>query len=168
MKRTLAVTASVAFALLVLCRIASAAPTATAAAALSAQATGDPIAKAKELFQRYVELEHNFDPAQADLYSDKAVITNKRIMPDGKVVPLTVPALRYKKVIRDGMAEARRKGDIANYTGDTYTLEKGKVRINVVRYLALKKYSSPMSMLVGPDAASGKWLIFEENSESHM
>jgi hypothetical protein len=159
MKRILAVAASLAFALLVLCRIAS--------ATAPVPSVGDPIAKAKELFQRYVELEHNFDPAQADLYSDKAVITNKRIMPDGKVVPLTVPALRYKKVIRDGMAEARRKGDIANYTGDTYTLEKGKVRINVVRYLALKKYSSPMSMLVGPDA-SGKWLIFEENSESHM
>jgi hypothetical protein len=159
MKRTFAVLASLAFALLVLCRIASATAT--------VPSVGDPIAKAKELFQRYVELEHNFDPAQADLYSDKAVITNKRIMPDGKVVPLTVPALRYKKVIRDGMAAARRKGDIANYTGDTYTLEKGKVRINVVRYLALKKYSSPMSMLVGPDA-SGKWLILEENSESHM
>ncbi|HEX4494368.1 MAG TPA: hypothetical protein VIE43_01760 [Thermoanaerobaculia bacterium] len=168
MKRTLAVLASFAFALVVLCRIASAAPPATATAAPSVQAVGDPIAKAKELFQRYVELEHSFDPAQADLYSDKAMITNKRIMPDGKVVPLTVPALRYKKVIRDGMAEARRKGDIANYTGDTYTLEKGKVRINVVRYLALKKYSSPMSMVVGPDAASGKWLILEENSESHM
>ena len=95
------------------------------------------------------------------------MIKNKRIMPDGKVVPLTVPALRYKKVVRDGMAKARKDGDIANYTNDTYTLEKGKVRIHVTRYLALKKYSSPMSMLVGPDA-TGKWVILEEESESHL
>jgi hypothetical protein len=158
MKRTLATLIPVAaIALLALCQSASA----------TAAASTDPIAKAKALFQRYVELEHAFDPAQADLYSDQAVIRNKRILHDGKVIPLTVPATRYKKVIRDGMAEARRKGDVANYTDDTYTLEKGKVRIHVVRYLALKKYSSPMSMLVGPDA-TGKWMIFEEESESHL
>jgi len=160
MKRTLAAFAAIA--LLALCQAASATATTTAAV------KGDSIAKAKALFQRYVELEHAFDPAQADLYSDMAVIRNKRIMPDGKVVPLTVPALRYKKVVRDGMAKARKDGDIANYTNDTYTLEKGgKVRIHVTRYLALRKYASPMSMLVGPDA-TGKWVIFEEESESHM
>lgn len=160
MKRALFTFATLAF--LALCQTASATATVT-----TATGQGDPIAKAKALFQRYVELEHAFDPAQADLYSDQARIVSKRIMPDGKVIPLTVPASRYKKLVRDGMPAARQKGDIANYTGDTYTLEKGKVRIHVVRYLALKKYSSPMSMLVGPDA-SGKWVIFEEESESHM
>src|SRR5580692_5171495 len=101
MKRTLATISTVAaIAFLALCQLASATATTTAAP------KGDPIAQAKALFQRYVELEHAFDPAQADLYSDKAVIKNKRIMPDGKVVPLTVPALRYKKVVRDGMAKA--------------------------------------------------------------
>ncbi len=160
MKRALFTFATLAF--LALCQIASATATAT-----TDKGQGDPIAKAKALFQRYVELEHAFDPAQADLYWDQAVIKNKRIMPDGKVVPLTVPALRYKKVVRDGMAKARKDGDIANYTNDTYTLEKGKVRIHVTRYLALKKYSSPMSMLVGPDA-TGKWVILEEESESHL
>jgi hypothetical protein len=161
-KRTLATLSAAAFALLALCQAASAAPAPTAAV------KGNPIAQAKALFQRYVELEHAFDPAQADLYSDQARIISKRIMPDGKVIPLMVPASRYKKLVRDGMPAARQKGDIANYTGDTYTLEKGgKVRIRVTRYLALKKYSSPMSMLVGPDA-TGKWVIFEEESESHM
>jgi hypothetical protein len=163
LKRTLAaISVLTAFAFVALCPPASATATTTVAP------KGDPIAQAKALFQRYVELEHAFDPAQADLYSDKATIKNKRIMPDGKVVPLTVPALRYKKVVRDGMAKARKDGDIANYTGDTYTLEKGgRVRIRVTRYLALKKYSSPMSMLVGPDE-TGKWVILEEESESHL
>jgi hypothetical protein len=164
-KRTLAaISLFTAFAFVALCPPASAtAPTATTVAP-----KGDPIAQAKALFQRYVELEHAFDPSQADLYSDKAVLKNKRIMPDGKVVPLTIPALRYKKMVREGMGEARKKGDIANYTGDTYTLEKGgKVRIQVTRYSALKKYSSPLSILVGPDE-TGKWVILEEESESHL
>jgi hypothetical protein len=157
MKRTLAAIPAVAvlaaIAFLALCQ--------------SAAAKDDPIAQAKAFFQRYVELEHAFDPAQADLYSDKAVIKNKRFTADGKVVPVTLPAIQYKNAVRAGMAKARSRGDVATYTNDTYTLEGDKVRIHVTRYLALKKYSSPMSMLVGPDA-SGQWLIFEEESESHM
>jgi hypothetical protein len=156
--------------LLALCQVAAAAPRAATpktAASKAAGPQGDPIAKAKALFQRYVELEHAFDPAQADLYADDAVIRNRRIMPGGQIVPLTIPASRYKNVVREGMPEARKRGDVANYTNDTYALEGKRVRIHVTRYLALKKYSSPMSMLVGPDA-TGKWVIFEEESESHM
>jgi hypothetical protein len=160
MKRTLAavpvIAVFAAITFLALCRSATAAPV-----------QGDPIAQAKAFFQRYVELEHAFDPAQADLYSDKAVIKNKRFTADGKVVPVTLPAMQYKNAVRAGMAKARSRGDVATYTNDTYTLEGDKVRIHVTRYLALKKYSSPMSMLVGPDP-SGQWMIFEEDSESHM
>ena len=164
MKRTFVIL--IAILALAFCQVAAAAPKA-AAPKTAVASKGDPIARAKALFQRYVELEHSFDPAQADLYADDAVIRNRRIMPGGQMVPLTIPASRYKNVVRQGMPEARKRGDVANYTNDTYTLEGKRVRIHVTRYLALKKYSSPMSMLVGPDA-TGKWVIFEEESESHM
>lgn len=127
----------------------------------------DAIAKAKALFAHYVQLEHAFDPAQADLYADNAVIVNTRVYPDGKTTRLQIPALRYKKVIRDGMKDAKLKGDISNYSNETYTREGDKVRIKVTRYSVLKKYSSPMTQLVGPDA-TGKWVILEETSESHL
>jgi hypothetical protein len=152
--------AIIALTVLALCQVA-------ATAKPTAEAPNDAIAKAKALFARYVQLEHAFDPAQADLYADNAAIVNNRIYPDGKKVRIPIAALRYKKLIRDTMADAKLKGDISTYSNETYTREGDKVRIRVTRYSVLKKYSSPMSQLVGPDA-TGKWLILEEESESHL
>lgn len=147
-------------AILALCQVAEAAKTAAP--------QGDPIPKAKAFFQHYVELEHAFDPAIADLYSDQAVIKSTRYLADGKVVPMTVPAVSYKKALRDYIAtKARQIGDVSNYTNDVYTVEGKRVRITVTRYSSLQKVSSPVSLLVGPDPA-GKWLIYEELSESHL
>lgn len=128
---------------------------------------GDPIAIARAFFERYVRLEHAFDPAQADLYADDAKILNKRIYPNGKEASIPIAALRYKNLIRTGMADAKAKGDISNYTNETYTLEGNMVRIKATRYSVLKKYSAPISQLVGPDA-NGVWVIHEEISESHV
>ena len=128
---------------------------------------GDPIAIARAFFERYVRLEHNFDPAQADLYADDAKIFNKRIYPGGKVASIPVAALLYKNLIRRTMADSKAKGDISNYSDETYTLEGNMVRIKATRYSVLKKYSSPLSQLVGPDA-NGVWVIHEEISESHI
>jgi hypothetical protein len=128
---------------------------------------GDPIAIARAFFERYVKLEHAFDPAQADLYADDAKILNKRIYPGGKAAQIPIAALRYKNLIRKGMADAKAKGDLSNYTNETYTLEGNMVRIKATRYSVLKKYSAPISQLVGPDA-NGVWVIHEEISESHV
>jgi hypothetical protein len=133
----------------------------------TALSKSEAIAKARAFFARYVQLEHSFDPAMADLYADKAVLMNKRIYPDGKVSALQIPALRYKHVLRTTMADAKRKGDISTYSNESYTPEGDKVRIKVTRYSVLKKYSSPMSQLVGPDA-QGNWVIYEETSESRI
>jgi hypothetical protein len=134
---------------------------------ITALSKSEAIAKAKAFFARYVQLEHSFDPAMADLYADKAVLMNKRIYPDGKVSALQIPALRYKHVLRTTMADAKQKGDISTYSNESYTPEGDKVRIKVTRYSVLKKYSSPMSQLVGPDA-QGNWVIYEETSESRI
>jgi hypothetical protein len=160
MKRTLVLI----LALFACCQMAAASKTAAPKAAPKA----DLIAKAKAFFQHYVELEHAFDPSIADLYSDQAVIKNTQYTTDGKVVPLTKPVAKYKQVLRDYMkTKARQIGDVSNYSNDTYAVEAGRVRIKVTRYSSIEKVSSPVSMLVGPDA-TGKWLIYEELSESHL
>jgi hypothetical protein len=152
-------------ALFALCQIAAAAK---AAASKTAAPKGDLIPKAKAFFQHYVELEHAFDPAIADLYSDQAVIKNTQYTVDGKVVPLTKPVAKYKQVLRDYMkTKARQIGDVSNYSNDTYAQEGNRVRIKVTRYSSIEKVSSPVSLLVGPDA-TGRWLIYEELSESHL
>ena len=123
------------------------------------------INKAKELFARYVMLEHNFDSACADLYADEAVIRNKRTYPTGQVRELTLPAPKYKQLLRSSMPLAKQRGDTSSYSDVSYTLEDDAVRIKASRYSNLKRYHSPISILVKP-SSSGLWLIYEEISES--
>jgi hypothetical protein len=152
-------------ALFALCQVAEAVKT----AAPKGSAQGDLIPKAKAFFKHYVELEHAFDPSIADLYSDEATIKNTQYRADGKVVPLTKPVDKYKQVLRDYMrTKARQIGDVSNYSNDTYAVEgSNRVRVKVTRYSSIEKVSSPVSLLVGPDA-TGKWLVYEELSESHQ
>lgn len=151
-------------ALFALCQMAGASKT----TAPKASSQGDLIAKGKAFFQHYVQLEHAFDPAIADLYSDQAFIKNTQYMKDGKIFPRTIEVAKYKQTLRSYMAtKARQIGDVSNYNNDTYSVEGGRVRIKVTRYSSIEKVASPVSLLVGPDA-TGKWVIFEELSESHL
>lgn len=137
----------------------------TAVARAAQEDKGARIAKAKELFERYVRLEQTFDSTAADLYSDEAVIRNKRTYPTGQIRELTMPAPKYKELIRAAMPLAKQRGDTNTYTDVTYTLEGNGVRIDADRYSDLKKYHSPISLLVKP-SDSGVLLIYEEISES--
>jgi len=125
----------------------------------------EKIAQAKILFEDYVRLERAFDPAVADLYADSALIQNRRAYPTGEVRSLTMPAPLYKEVLREVMPLAKARGDTSTYSQVTYAVDADQVRIAATRYSELKKYSSPLSLLVGP-AENGKWLIYEERSES--
>jgi hypothetical protein len=130
-----------------------------------AASTKPAIAEARRLFERYVALEKAFDPAAADLYADEAVIQNKRKYPDGQVKTMTMPAPRYKALIRSAMPAAKARDDRNTYSDVRYSAEGAGVRITAQRFSELKKYTSPLSMLVKPDAR-GAWLIYEELSES--
>jgi hypothetical protein len=123
------------------------------------------IAEARRLFERYVALEKAFDPAAADLYADEAVIQNRRKYPDGQVKTMSMPAPRYKALIRSAMAAAKARNDRSTYSDVRYSAEGAGVRVTAQRFSELKKYTSPLSMLVKPDAR-GAWLIYEELSES--
>ena len=139
------------------------------AALLSAVAVGivlaAPVDDARALFDRYVALEKQFDPAVADLYADDAVIKTTRTYPDGQVRDITMPVLTYKGLIRSAMPVAKSRGDTSTYSRVTYTEEGPGVRIRALRFSNLKKYSSPLSLLVAPDT-SGRWRIREELSET--
>jgi hypothetical protein len=128
-------------------------------------ATTPALAEARRLFERYVALEKAFDPAAADLYADEAVIQNKRKYPDGQVKTMSMPAPRYKALIRSAMPAAKARNDRSTYSDVRYSAEGAGVRITAQRFSELKKYTSPLSMLVKPDAR-GAWLIYEELSES--
>ncbi|CAN5271762.1 hypothetical protein BH10PSE17_BH10PSE17_28990 [soil metagenome] len=136
----------------------------TLAAPLRAGAAAD-VARAQVLFQQYVLLETNFDPALADLYSDRAVIRNRRWAANGAARETLIPADRYKQLIRSAMPVARGKGDRSTYSDVNFFAEGDKVRIKATRFAVLKRYASPISLLVGPGTGN-QWQIFEEISES--
>jgi hypothetical protein len=122
------------------------------------------VSQAKTFFEKYQALEREFDPTVADLYSDEAIIRNKRTYPTGQVRELTMPAPKYKALIRAAIPLARERGDTNTYSACTYSPEGSRVRIKCQRFSDLKKYTSALSLLVGPSADG--WLIFEESSES--
>ncbi len=123
------------------------------------------IAPAKQLFGKYVALGNRFDPSLADLYSDRAVIRNTRRYPNGQRRTIEIPAAKYKELIRTTTSLAKARGDRNTYSNVKYTQEGTKVRIRAKRYSEMKKYSSPISMLVGANEKHS-WQILEEITES--
>ena len=120
---------------------------------------------AETIFKNYQALEHSFDPAVADLYCDSALIRNVRTYPDGQERTLELPGAKYKELIRAAMPLAKSKGDISTYSAVAYAPEADNVRVTATRYSVLKKYSSPMSLLIGA-CNGGEWAILEELGES--
>ena len=121
--------------------------------------------QAEILFNNYKSLERSYDPAVADLYCDSALIRNVRTFPDGQKRTLELPATKYKELIRIAMPLAKAKSDYSTYSGVAYASEGDNVRVSTTRYSNLKKYSSPMTLLVGA-CNGGEWAILEELSES--
>ena len=126
---------------------------------------GTPLDDAKKFFDRYVALEAAFDITAADLYHNDAKIQNTRTYPTGQKRVQTMPAPAYKQLIKQAMPLAKERGDTNTYSDIKFAQEGDKVRVTASRYSNLKKYSSPVSLLVGPNK-EGVWLIYEELSES--
>lgn len=125
-----------------------------------------PRDQAELLFLEYQHQSQAFDPDVADLYVDWARIVNARKYPGdlpGRSLQLT--GFQYKDKLRQLMPIAKARGDFSTYSDVSYSEEGERIRIQCTRFSALKKYSSPYSLLVGPDER-GDWRIFEELSES--
>lgn len=132
---------------------------------LASPVTAQTNEKAAALFERYVTLGRAYDAGLAELYDDNALIRNKRTYPGGEVREMTMPAGQYKSLLRKALPLAQARGDRSTYSDVRYTREGERVRISAARYSELKKYTSPLVLVVGP-AAGGRWLIYEEHSES--
>jgi hypothetical protein len=139
----------------------------TAPAPSPEAATGEARKRAEALFNRYIDLEHAFDPALVNLYSDKAHIESRVVVPGRPPNVRTWRGPEYKDLLRRALLKAKEtRQDLNYYTAVSYLREGTRVRIKAMRYAELQKAVSPVELLVGPDA-NGDWRIFEELSESH-
>jgi hypothetical protein len=146
---------------------ASAGPTKAPAGAPAVPATGEALKHAEALFNRYVELEHAFDPALVDLYSKDAHIISRVIVAGKEPRSRTWTGTSYKDLLGRALKKAKEtKQDLNYYSSIVYLSEGSRVRIKALRFAQMQKAVSPMSLLVGPDSG-GTWRIFEERSETH-
>lgn len=106
-----------------------------------------------------------FNPAVADLYADSALIRNTRRYPDGTTRVLTLTGKQYKALMRQVMPMAKARNDKNSYSPVTYQRIGRKVKIKAKRYSLLKKYTSPITLIVMADPQK-KWSVFEEHAES--
>lgn len=137
---------------------------ATIIAATLASAS-ENIEKAKKLFTDYTTLAKNFDPGIADLYSDQAKIENTRIYPDGNKRTMKLDPKEYKALLKKVMPIAKARADTSIYSEVKYVEAAPNVTITASRFSTLKKYSSPVTIVVGPES-DGVWRILDETSES--
>jgi ketosteroid isomerase-like protein len=121
--------------------------------------------EAKEFFNTYTNLYAKFDPAVTNLYANDAVLKNQRHMADGTKKPLSMTGALLKSMIRNGMMElAKERGDTSTYKEVKFVEEEGKVRITCSRYSEMKKYTSPLVLVIAKRGE--RWVIVEEHSES--
>ena len=80
-------------------------------------------------------------------------------------VELKVPATEYKMLIRQAMPVAKATNDTSEYSDVTYVEEGRGFRVHARRHSNLEQHTSPLTLLVEPDA-QGRWVIREELSES--
>lgn len=126
------------------------------------QAPADP---ARALFDSYQARERAFDATVADLYCDTALIRTTRVYPTGQRRVIEIPAPQYKGLIRSTMPIAKARGEYSTYSNVKYVAEGQRIRVTATRYSVQKKYSSPISLLLGPCNGTA-WSILEEISES--
>jgi hypothetical protein len=125
--------------------------------------TNAPEDRARAFLTRFLESNHAFDLAVAYLYADEARIVSVRKYPNGMEQKFEMKGAEYKSLIREVMPLAKARADTNTYADISYQGQGTRVWIHATRYSAFKQYSSPYSLLVGPDA-SGTWLVYEERS----
>jgi hypothetical protein len=141
---------------------------AVAAATPEKRKFGDQqIAQATQLFERFVELENDSDPALADLFSDKAKILNSVRYEDGMTRVFAAPAPLYKEMLRKSLRMPRKTGESNTYAKVEYKLEGSNVRIQASCLSEARRTADPISFLVGLDT-SGKWLILEKRVQTRQ
>lgn len=122
------------------------------------------LSSARELFQRYIDLERNFDVAQGELYATDARVKNTRLYPGGQNQVISLSGTEYRRLLRAALPLAKAKNDQNQYSAITYQKEGNSVRIKCTRFSQSKQYSSPLELVVAP--VGGIWLITSESSQT--
>jgi hypothetical protein len=120
---------------------------------------------AQRIFKQFVDLEHSYDPAQADLYASSAVIKDTRVYQDGPTKTFNWTGDNYKSIIKAQLPVQKARSEQFAYTQVSYAREGNNIRIKCTRTASQRKFSAPFELLLAPAGKQG-YKIIEETFQS--
>ena len=131
---------------------------------LPVSAEDGAIIEAQKIFKQFVDLERAYDSSQAELFAPTATIRDTRVYQDGQSKTLSWTGDNYKQIIKAQLPVAKARGEQIQYSQVAYAREGNNVRVKCIRYNALRKFSSPLELLIAPNGKG--WKIVEESLQS--
>lgn len=124
------------------------------------------LAVGREFFDQYVRLEHDRDEELLNLYSDEAIIIDRRPSPNGKMNDLNIPMAAFRPMLKGMLVVAKASGDPPMiYTGTKILLDNDGVRIETDCYSESDEFQRHLSMFIRP-IEEDTWRIEELIVES--
>jgi ketosteroid isomerase-like protein len=106
-----------------------------------------------------------FDATLTELYADDALIRSRRVT-GSTARELSFRGDQWKQMIRLGMPVAKLRGDTNRYTNVSARQLGSDVIVTAQRYSELKRYTSPLTLVLRRRSGDGAWKIVEERSET--
>ena len=126
-----------------------------------------PTDHARELFERYADLERKYDPALFDLYADSGHMEKYLVTRAGDTMELGgVSLARWKRGAREDIEAARSNGATNRYLDVAYEEDGDFVRVRIRRRQDPPGVELGEEMLMGPGLDS-VWYIWRERAQVH-
>ncbi len=120
----------------------------------------------RAVFDRYVQLGGEFDPAVAELYADQALVHAYRVYPHGLERNMALTGIQWKQLLAQVMPLARAQNDKSTFSDIEITNIPGGYRIKADRYSVRKCYTDTGYYMVLKPVTGGGLKIFEEYLET--
>ncbi|HET8762315.1 MAG TPA: hypothetical protein VFM12_02805 [Gemmatimonadales bacterium] len=126
-----------------------------------------PTEHARDLFERYVDLERQYDPALFDLYADSGHMEKYLVTRAGDTMELGgVSLATWKRGMLPELDAARASGATNRYLDVSYEPDGDFVRVKIRRRQDPPGIELGEEMLVGPGPDS-VWYIWRERAQVH-
>lgn len=124
------------------------------------------LAKGREFFEKYVRLEHDRDLAMLDLFTENAIVIDRRPSPNGQITDLKIPIVAFRPMLRTLYVVAKAASEPPTvFSQVKHFVEGSGVRIETDCYSPTEEFQRHLSMFVRPDA-DDEWRIEELIVES--
>jgi len=124
------------------------------------------LAQAREFFDTFAQLDKQRDLEILNMYSDTAIVIDRRPSPNGQLTDLKIPIVAFKPMLKGLFTVAKAAGDPPTVYRDIEQYVEGDgIRIESDGYSPSEEFQRRLSMLILP-AGEHTWKIEELIVES--